>query len=431
MQRHVTRREMIRSSALAGVGAWLSGHARASLGSPGPNEKLNIAVIGCGGRGASNLSSVKSENIVALCDVDERRAAASFARYPRAKKYHDFRKMFDQMENQIDAVVVAAPNHIHAPASVMAMRMGKHCYCEKPLTHSVYEARLMAKLASEKKLATQMGTQIHASDNYRRIVEWIKSGAIGPVSECHIRLAGGGAASDRPKQTPPVPSGLHWDLWLGPAPHRPYHPCYVPHDWHYWWDFGGGAFGNMGCHYLDLAFWALDLRHPTTIETEGSPVHLESTPQQFTARYEFAARGQLPPVALTWDHGRKRPPFWEKHKIPDWAWGVFVGSKGMVLASYNKRMLWPESQFAEFEDPEPVIPASIGHHKEWITACKTGSPTLCNFDYSGALAETVLLGNVACRAGKKLRWDAVNMTSTNCPEADQYLSREYRNGWSL
>ena len=431
MPRQVTRREMVRNSTLAGVGVWLSGSASASFGSTGPNEKLNIAVIGCGGRGASNLSGVKSENIVALCDVDERRAAESFERYPRAKKYHDFRKMLDQMETQIDAVVVATPNHIHAPASVMAMRMGKHCYCEKPLSHSVYEARLMAKLAAEKNLATQMGTQIHATENYRRIVEWIQSGAIGPVSECHIRLAGGGAANDRPKQTPPVPSGLQWDLWLGPAAYRPYHPCYVPHDWHYWWDFGGGAFGNMGCHYLDLAFWALDLRHPTTIEAEGPPVHLESTPRPFTARYEFAARRQLPPVTLTWDHGRRRPPFWEKHKIPDWAWGVFVGSKGMVLASYTKRMLWPESQFADYEDPEPSIPASIGHHNEWIASCKTGSPTLCNFEYSGAVTETVLLGNVAYRAGKKLRWDPVNLTSTNCPEADQYLSREYRSGWSL
>jgi hypothetical protein len=313
----------------------------------------------------------------------------------------------------------------------MAMRMGKHCYCEKPLTHSLHEARVAAKVAAEQKLATQMGTQIHASSNFRRVVERIRCGAIGPVREVHIRLAGGGTAGDRPQETPPVPPELKWDLFLGPAPYRPYHPCYVPHDWHYWWDFGGGPLGNMGCHYLDLAFWALELRYPTTIEAEGPPVHRESTPRWETVRYEYPARGELPPVTLTWDHGKRRPPLWDEHQIPDWAWGVFVGAEGMLLASYPKHALLPEEKFADIKPPEPSIPESIGHHREWIAACKTGSPTTCNFDYSGAVTETVLLGNVAYRCGEKIAWDPANMKVTNCPEANQYLQREYREGWTL
>ncbi len=430
---HMTRRDFLKRTTTAGAaavacGAWSELPAAESTS---PNEKLNIAIIGAGGRGAANLGLVARENIVALCDVDEHRAADTFKRYPRTKKYHDFRKMLDEMDKQIDAVVVSTPNHIHAPASVMAMRMGKHCFCEKPLTHSLYETRVVAAVAAEMKVATQMGTLIHASENFRRIVELIQSGAIGTVREVNIRLAGGGTAGDRPTDTPPVPATLSWDLWLGPAPYRPYHPCYVPHDWHYWWDFGGGALGNMGCHYLDLAFWALKLRHPTTIEAEGSPVHPESTPRPMTVRWEFPARGELPPVKVTWDHGRKRPPFWVEHNLPDWAWGVFVGSKGMLLANYSKRMLWPEAQFAGFQPPEPTIPRSIGHHQEWIVACKTGSKTLCNFDYSGAVTETILLGNVAYRCGKKIHWDPQNMKFPNAAEAEQYLQRDYRKGWTL
>ena len=395
------------------------------------NEKLNIAIIGAGGRGAQNLSDVAGENIVALCDVDQRRAAESFQTYPNAAKHSDFRRMLAEMDRQIDAVVVSTTNHVHAPASMMAMRMGKHCYCEKPLAHSVREARMAAQVAAEKKVATQMGTQIHATDNYRRIVELIRAGAIGPVRECHCWLPGGGSAGDRPTETPPVPPGLDWDLWLGPAPYRPYHPCYVPHDWHFWWDFGGGALGNMGCHYLDLAFWALDLRHPHAIEASGSPPHPESTPARQHVRYEFPARGDAPPVALTWTHGETAPPVFREQKLPDWVWGVFVGDKGLLLVNYGQRMLWPEPAFAGYVPPEPSIPASVGHHQEWITACKTGSATSCNFDYSGAVTETVLLGNVAYRAGQKLEWDAANIRVTNHQPANDYLQRAYRAGWEV
>ncbi|MDP7017641.1 MAG: Gfo/Idh/MocA family oxidoreductase [Pirellulaceae bacterium] len=421
---------MILDTSLAGAGVWLASDARLQA-STSPNEKLNIALVGAGGRGAANLAAVASERIVALCDVDGRRAASTYERFGGVPKYHDFRKMLDEMDKQIDAVVVSAPNHIHAPAAAKAMRMGKHCYCEKPLSHSVHEARTLAQIAADKKVATQMGTQIHASSNYRRVVELIQSGAIGPVREVHIRLAGGGAAGDRPRETKSVPGELRWDLWLGPAPYRPYHPCYVPHDWHYWWDFGGGALGNMGCHYLDLAFWALDLRYPTAIEAEGPRAHSESTPRPLTVQWEFPTRNELPPVKLSWNHGRKRPPFWETHELPDWAWGVFVGSKGMLLANYSDHALWPESQFADFKRPEPTIAESIGHHQEWILACKTGRKTTCNFDYAGGVSETVLLGNVAYRCGKRIEWDPVNLKIPNAPEAEQFLRRDYRKGWTL
>ena len=430
MRNKLSRRAFL--AAAGGTGLTILASSRSAYGYHA-NEKLGVAVIGAGGRGGDNLKAIAAagENIVALCDVDERRAADSFARFPEAKKYRDYRKLLGEMDRQVDAVVVSTPNHVHAPASVMAMRMGKHAYCEKPLAHSVYEARLAARVAREKGVATQMGTQIHATENYRRIVELIRAGAIGEVSECHCWLSGGGSAGDRPAETPPVPAGLDWDLWLGPAPYRPYHPCYVPHDWHFWWDFGGGAFGNMGCHYFDLPFWALDLRSPAAVEAEGPPPHAESTPAWQHVRCRFGARGKLPPVTLTWTHGGKWPALFAENDIPTWAWGVFVGSKGMLLANYSKHVLWPEAKFAGYERPEKSIPPSPGHHEEWIIACKTGSPTTCNFDYSGAVTEAMLLGNIAYRSGRSLEWNAGEMKITNCPEANDLLQRKYREGWTI
>jgi len=423
---------MLRKTALTGITVCATGVVRAHAGEPTPNEKLNIALIGSGGRGAANLGSVRGENIVALCDVDERRAAKTFLQYPDAPKFADFRIMLDKMDREIDAVVVATPDHVHAPASVTAMRRGKHCYCEKPLTHEIYEARVAAEVATENKLATQMGTQIHAGSNYRRVVELVQSGAIGDVGECHVwinRAEGGG---ERPTDTPPVPAGLDWDLWLGPAPYRPYHPCYLPRQWNFWWDFGGGNLAAMGCHYVDLPFWALKLRHPTSAETTGPPLHPETTPRWLTIRYEFPGRDDLPPVTLSYYDGGRQPELLKELGLVDWRSGVlFVGSKGMLIADYGRRKLLPETKFADVEPPEPFIPNSIGHHREWIEACKTGGPTTCNFDYSGAVVETVLLGNVSYRAGQRIEWDAKNMKATNCPEADKYIRREYRKGWTL
>ena len=428
MSNRWNRRQLLHRAAAAGTGLCLWPRL---LRAESPNEKLNLAFVGCAGRGEANLSALRGENVVALCDVDQRRVGPAFERFPKARKWTDFRKMLDEMGREIDAVVVSTPNHIHAPASVMAMRLGKHVYCEKPLAHSVYEARMSAQVAAEKKVATQMGTQIHASGNYRRAIELLRADAIGPVQEVDIWTTAAEGGGDRPKDTPPVPPGLDWDLWLGPAPQRPYHPCYLPRQWHFWWDFGGGVAGNVGCHFMDLAFWALELRHPTSIEAEGPPVHPETTPPKMTVRYEFPARGSRPPVKLTWYQGRKSPRV-ETDGVPAWDVGfLFVGTKGMLLCDYNRRVLLPEARFAGFQPPSPSIPDSPGHYAEWTAACKTGTPTGCNFDYSGALTETVLLGNVAYRVDKRLQWDAAGLQATNCPEAAQFLRREYRPGWAL
>jgi predicted dehydrogenase len=401
---------------------------------PASTKKLNVAVIGVDRRGRANLDGVAGENIVALCDADETRLDKALQRFPKAKRFVDFRQMLDQTHGEIEGVVVSTPDHTHAPAAAMAIRMGKHCYCEKPLTHSVYEARMVTNLAKQHKVATQIGTQIHAGDNYRRAVELVQSGAVGPIREVHVWAAASyGKGQGRPTDTPPVPQGLHWDLWLGPAPERPYHPSYVPGAWRAWWAFGNGALGDFGCHYMDLAFWALKLRYPTSVECiDGPPVNPETTSPWLVVRYEYPARGPLPPVTLTWYDGGRRPELLKRENLPDWKSGVlFVGPKGMILADYTRNLLFPEARFKDFQRPAPSIPASIGHHAEWIQACKTGSPTTCPFDYSGPLSEAALLGTVAHRAKSKLVWDAEQLKAINCSAADQYLKREYRKGWTL
>lgn len=427
----LNRREFLRTTIAGGLAAAFPAPAFAQEKSP--NEKLNIAVVGCGGRGGANLAAVAGENIVALCDIDDIRLGGAAKTFPKAKTYVDFRKMLEQMNKQIDAVVVTTPDHTHAPAGMMAMRMGKHCYCEKPLAHEIFEVRTMAELARKNKLVTQMGTQIHASGNYRRVVELIQSGAIGPVSEVHVWCGKDWGGGRRPKDTPPVPENIHWDLWLGPAPQRPYHPCYLPGNWRRWWDFGSGTLGDMACHIVDLPFWALKLRHPTTVEAEGAPVHPEGCPRRLTVRYEFPARGDMPPVKLTWYDGKNNlPSILARNNMRGGGLGtLFVGKEGMLLADYGKRKLYPQEKFADFKPPEPTIPNSVGHHKEWIVACKTGGATTCNFDYSGALSEAVLLGVVAYRVGRKIQWDAAKLKATGCPEADKYIRREYRKGWTL
>ena len=414
----------------AAAGALFGGVGRSWAGQGSPNEKLNIGIIGTAGRAEANIGGVSHQNIVAVCDIDDLLLGKMSDRFPAAKTYNDFRKLLDQ--EGIDAVVVSTADHVHAVASVMAMKRGKHVYCEKPLSHSVYEARVVAETAAKAKVATQMGTQIHATDNYRRVVELVRSGAIGPVGECHVWCGKTWSGGERPKDTPPVPKSLHWDLWIGPAPERPYSPIYQPANWRRWWDFGSGTLGDMACHYMDLPFWALALKHPTAVAAEGPPVHPETTPEWMIVRYEFPARGDQPPVKLSWYDGGKRPALFAEGKLPRWGDGVlFIGDKGMLIADYSNHRLLPEADFKDFKPPEPTIPNSTGHYHEWITACKTGSPTTCNFAYSGALTETVLLGNVAYRTGKKLAWDAAGLHASNCPDADPYLRREYRKGWSL
>jgi predicted dehydrogenase len=438
MSRPITRRRMIQGTALAGL--WLAG--RGGRGAEGsPNEKLHVACIGAGGRGVVNIQGVQSQDVVALCDVDGRQAAATFAKFPKAAKFQDFRRMLDKLQKTIDAVVVSTPDHTHAVAAVTAMRMGKHCYCEKPLSHSVFESRTMAGLAAAKKLATQLGTQRHCWQNQRRVVELIQGGTIGPVRECHVWIGGSRGGGQRPKDTPPVPPQLNWDLWLGPAPQRPYHPVYVPYGWRFWWDFGTGETGNMGCHVLDVPFESLSLRYPTAVEAEGPPVDPETTPRWMKVRYEFPGRGVLPPLVLHWSHGRKPVGVLPEKDLARWGSAVlFVGEKGMLLADLFKWKLFPESRFPGLravEGPRGRAagfswePDSSHHYAEWIAACKTGSPTSCHFGYGGPLTETVLLGNVAYRVGERFQWDAANLRAINCPKADGLIRREYRKGWSL
>jgi predicted dehydrogenase len=426
----LTRRAFLRTSAAAGTAIVA---APAFVHAKSPNAKLNVAIIGCCGQGGYQLGDAGAmENVVALCDIDDNNLAAVAPHHRKAKTFVDFRKMFDKMAKSIDAVMVSTPDHTHAPAAAMAMRLGKNCYCEKPLTHSVYETRVLAQIAKEKKLVTQMGTQIHATDNYRRVVELVQSGAIGPVTEVIAWCVRSWGDGRRPKDTPKVPKNIHWDEWIGPAPYRPYNPCYLPANWRCWWDFGNGTLGDMACHITDLGFWALGLRHPTSIEAEGPPVSAEGCPNKLVVRYEYPARGEMPPVKLTWYDGDQRPAFPPGHDIPVGGLGIlFIGKDGMLRADYDTRTLYPQEKFKDFKAPTPTIPNSIGHHKEFFEACKTGGPTTCNFDYAGALTEAVLLGTVAYRVGKKLEWDAANLKATNCPEAERFLQPHYREGWKL
>ena len=401
------RRTFLKQSAMAGAGLVVlkSGILRAGNS---PNEKLNIAVIGVSGRGGSNLNNVKSENIVALCDVNENNLAAAAEKFPRAKTYIDWRKCLEQKD--IDAVVCSTTDHTHAFVNIWAMNRGKHVYCEKPLANSVEEAQMVRKtyLKNKGRLATQMGTQIHASDNYRRMVELVKNGAIGTVSEARVwcsRTPEGG--SYLPGGTP-VPDNIHWDLWVGPSPMHPYNPGYFGGclAWNLYWDFGSGQIGDMGSHMMDMPYWALDLKLPTTCEAAGTPVNTDTCPQWLTAEWDHPANDWRPAVKVYWYDGGKKPGMPSKAFDREWLFkGVlFKGDDGWLLADYDYRIVMLRGDMTHYKSPEPdeLIPPSPGHHNEWIIGCKTGKPTLCNFDYSGALIENNMLALVAYRVGKKL-----------------------------
>jgi predicted dehydrogenase len=432
MSQRLTRRRFLQTSAAAGAALALGGRVLAADEKKAPpSERLNVGVIGVHNQGEYNWGQLKATgevNIGALCDVDERYSGKARETFPKATFYTDYRKLLDN-EKGLDAVLVATPDHTHAIITLTALKANLHVYCEKPLTHTVTEAREVAQTAAKYKRVTQMGTQIHAGSNYRRVVEIIESRTIGPIKEVHVWCGAFRSGGDRPADTPPIPEGVHWDLWLGPAPQRPYHSAYMPFDWRGWWDFGGGTLADMACHHMDLSFWALKLRHPTKVSAEGPPPHLESAPKHLVVAYEFPPRGDLPAVTLKWYDGGKRPSHFDDPKFPKWGDGtLFIGEKGMLLAGYNDRKLLPEKEFADFKEPKPTIADSIGHHKEWIQACKNGTATTCNFDYSGALTEAALLGDVAYRSGKPLIWDAMNL-KVNESEAEKFLRTEYRKSW--
>jgi predicted dehydrogenase len=441
---HLTRRRFTRTL-LTAAGAVSA--APALLRARNLNNKLNIAVIGTGGRGRGNLGSVSSENIVALCDVNAKNVESAAVKHPKAQKFADFRVLFERLKD-FDAVVISTCEHTHAFATMLALHHGKHVYCEKPLTHGIWEARRIREAAAKSKVATQMGIQIHATENYRQVVELVQSGIIGPVHEAHVWVSRAWGlqseedakrhndsvwVTERPTEIQPVPEGLDWDLWLGPAPERPFNSVYVPGPkWYRWWDFGNGTMSDLGSHWNDLPFWALKLKAPLTIEASGPPAHPEIAPASMSATYEYGARGDMPAVKLTWHQGENKPEIWKNGGIPNWNDGcLFIGSKGMILSDYFKHVLLPEKDFAGFQRPAPTIPRSPGHHEDWIEACKTGKTPSASFEYSGWLTEANHLGNVAYRTGKKLQWDAAKMKAVNAPEADKFIHREYRKGWKL
>lgn len=396
----------------------------------GANEKLNIGVIGVGGRGAGDLAGVSTESIVALCDVDSGRLAGAASKHPRATTHADYRKLLEQ--KNLDAVVVATPDHHHAPATVRALQRDLHVYCEKPLTHTVEEARKIAQLTAERKLATQMGTQNHEHPGYVQLIELLRGGAIGQVKEVHVITDRPGRwwaqGLDKPDAKQPVPKNLSWDLWLGPAAERDYHEAYVPFRWRGWWDFGCGAIGDMAIHLLDPTFWAFNLGgRPVSVTSQGPPPHPHSGPTHMTTKFTFPAHGDQQPLTVYWYEGEAKPPAGVAEILP-MNGSLFIGDQGKIAIAHG--------QFAKLLDvddqPKPPSTSFSGthHHQQWISACKTGSPTGSHFGYAGPFTEVVLLGNVAYRVGREITYRPETM-STGDADADALLSKSYRAGWGI
>ncbi|HXY38282.1 MAG TPA: Gfo/Idh/MocA family oxidoreductase [Vicinamibacteria bacterium] len=447
----VTRRQFTSTCALAGLSATVV--PSRVLGAQAPSNKLNIAAIGVGGMGGANLKACEGETIVALCDVDDAYAAKTIALYPRAKVYRDYRVMLEK-ERGIDAVIVATPDHTHAVITLAVLAAGKHVYCQKPLTHTIREARAVTEAARRTKVHTQMGNQGHSAESMRLLKEWLDDGAIGEVTEVHAwtdRPVGGDPWSDfvqraMPTDTPKVPPSLDWDLWLGPAPYRPYHPEYHPLRWRAWLDFGTGPLGDMGCHILDPAFWALELGAPRSIEATSThydpAVASQTYPRASIVRYEFPARGARPPVTLTWYDGRLLPSVPEElepgRALPA-SGALLVGTKGKILhGSHGAEgvRLIPEARMQEYRRPPKTLPRVVGTHEDdWIRACKEGPggrPPCSPFGYGAALTEMVLLGVLAIRMqNQRLEWDGAGLRFTNNDKATELLQTRYREGWSL
>jgi len=440
MNRHLSRRRFL----AAGAAATTAGLESLAHAYPirSANEKLNIAMVGVGKGGVGgvlNLPRMARENIVAMCDIDEQYAGPNFEKYPKAKRWTDFRRMLDRQKD-IDAVVVSTPDHSHAVIAITAMRHGKHVYCEKPLARCIGEVRQMREVARETKVATQMGNHGTYEPSFRRAVEIIQSGAIGQVTQVHTwsdrPLSFWKQSVARPNDTPRVPDHLDWDLFLGPAPVRPYHPIYHPFTWRGWWDFGTGVLGDIICHTVNMAYLALDLQYPTRISTRSEGLMAETAPKWAEMVFEFPARGKQPPVTVTWYEAGRKPPLSLALGEPLPGNGaLLIGDKGRLLqtdmyGAYHK--LLPTDRYADYTPPAQTLPrARIGHQQEWIDSAKTGSSTMANFEYAGRLTEAFLVGNVALRTGQTLQWDGEAMKATNCPEAQQFVHPEYRKGWSL
>ena len=446
MGRRSTRRDFVKASTLLSAAAVVPRHV---LGGPrqiAPSERMNLAGIGIGGMGAGNLRNMESENIVALCDVDKNYAAGTIRRYPNARFYVDYREMLDQ-QRDVDGVMIATPDHTHAVISTAAMRAGKHVYCQKPLTHDVYEARTLARVARETGVITQMGIQGHSGEGIRLICEWIWAGLIGEVREvdawCSLTYYPWGHASwssqwsERPKETPPVPEGLDWDLFLGPAATRPYHRAYHPRTWRCWWDFGSGMMGDRGVHTFDPICWAMKLGPPASVDATTCGNTDEVHPLSAIVTYRFPARDDMPPLKLTWYEGT-RPPrpleLEDGRRMPAEGGVLFKGSEGTIMCGVtgDSPRIIPESTMQAARLPEKSLPrVPDSHEQDWIRACKSGKPAGADFAYSGPLTEICCLGNVAQRVDARIDWDAENMQVTNLPEANRQVRWPYREGWAL
>ncbi|MBN2138666.1 MAG: Gfo/Idh/MocA family oxidoreductase [Sedimentisphaerales bacterium] len=459
------RRLLIRGGAAAFGFTILPRYVMGGAGSTPPSDKFNVAVIGTGGQGRHNINALfphEDARIMAICDVTEQADYSRFyyggtagrapvkklidsryadRKYPPCQVYIDFRKMLEK-EKAIDAVLIATPDHTHATAALAAINAGKHVYCEKPLAHSIYETRAVTRAARKARVATQMGNHGHSSETIRITCEWIWDGAIGDIRQVHAwshtGLDWGRFRVARPTETQPVPAGMDWDLWIGPAKKRPYNIAYAPYSWRGWWDFGTGAIGDMACHNMDPAFWALKLGHPESVEASATNINDETTPFGAIYHYTFPARGKMPPVKMTWYSGGLMPPLPEElepgRKLTGNGNGIlFIGDKGKIMAEGwgGSPRIIPESKMKEYKRPPKTIKRSKGHHRDWIDACKGAEHLHGGFDYSGFMTEVILLGNVALRTGEKLAWNGSEMKATNCPNADQYIKPEFHNGWTL
>lgn len=433
MSRKTTRRTFLQTSALTGVGFWVAGGLSAKE-IKSPNEKIRFACIGVGGKGSSDSEDAgKNGDVVAICDIDDNTLAGASTKFPQAEKFNDFRKMFDKMAGSIDAVTVSTPDHVHALAAAMAMRMGKHCFCQKPLTHALNEARVLANLAREQKVATQMGNQGTASDGLRKAAAILQSGVLGNVQQVHVwtdrpKWAQG---TDRP-DTEAIPANVHWEEWLGPAAYRPYGAGYHPFAWRGWWDFGTGALGDMACHTMNMPFMGLNLRDPISVQAESSGHNKDSYPSYSIIKFEFPANDKRGPVTLTWYDGGKRPgKELLDGKSPEISGSLIIGDKGKLYSPGDYAEQY--ELLGGIEEPKVEFKKSPGHFDEWVNAIRGGEAATSNFtDYSGPLTETVLLGNLAVWAtGKKIEWDAKNQQATNAPEVEAIIRPTYRAGYTL
>lgn len=442
----LTRRAFLGTAGTAAAFAIVPRYVVAGSGQIPPNEKLNIAGIGVGGMGAGDISNVApGNNLVALCDVDTRRSAQTYEKFPGAKQYRDFRKMFDEMEKSIDAVVVATPDHSHAVAAMAAIKRGKHVYCEKPLAHSVYEVRQLMKAAKEHKVVTQLGNQGHSFETIRQFCEWIWDGAIGKVHTIHCGCSAVNSGIDQLpqlKEKHEVPETLQWDLWLGPAQWRPYHPTYLPGSWRGWVPFGNGTVGDWACHVVDPVFWALDLGAPTTIRAQvkdyDPKTQGDAFPKGEVITYEFPASSKRGPVTMHWYSGTEkipRPAELESDKKAVDTGAVVIGDKGTILYGSHGAggvRLIPEAKMKDYKQPDKTIPRVKTHHQDWLQAIRSGGKSGSDFSYGGPLTELAMLGVIAIKLpGMKLEWDAKAIRFKNSAEANRLIKPQYRKGWKL